>query len=49
LEQAIISNGCVCVSKKSEIDIKELEYVFFNSDSVALICDNYNVINFFFE
>lgn len=40
IEQAIISIGGICVAKSSEIDKKELEYVFKNSDSIALIIDN---------
>ncbi len=49
LEQAIITLGAVCVSKTSEINIKELDYVFNNSDSVALITDKKDIINHFIE
>ena len=45
IEQAIITLGAVCVSKTSEINIKELDYVFNNSDSVALITDKKEIIN----
>ena len=47
LEQAIITLGAVCVSKTSEINIKELDYVFNNSDSSALITDKKEIINHF--
>lgn len=49
LEQAVITLGAVCVSKTSEIDIKELDFVFTNSESVALITDNVDIINYFIE
>lgn len=49
LEQAIITLGAVCVSKTSEINIKELDYVFHNSESAALITDNYDIINHFIK
>ena len=49
LEQAIITLGSICVSKTSEIDIKELDYVFSNSDSVGLITDNADIISFFYQ
>ena len=42
IEQAVIVNGAVCVSKTSEIDINELIYVFENSESSALITDSYD-------
>ena len=46
LEQAIITIGAVVVSKSSDMNINELNYVFNNSDSVALVIDNYDVLNF---
>lgn len=46
LEQAIITAGGVCVAKNSEINEKELEYVFKNSDSVALITDNKDFLEY---
>ena len=49
LEQAIITLGAVCVSKTSDMNVSELEYVYNNSDSIALITDNINIINFFIE
>lgn len=49
LEQAVITLGAVCVSKTSEINIKELDFVFTNSESVALITDNVDIINYFIE
>ncbi len=49
IEQAIITLGAVCVSKTSEINIKELDYVFNNSDSVVLVTDNKDIINHFIE
>lgn len=47
LEQAVITLGAVCVSKTSEINITELDYVFNNSEAVALITDNFDIINYF--
>lgn len=47
LEQAVITLGAVCVSKTSEINIKELDYVFHNSESCVLITDNSEIINYF--
>ena len=47
IEQAVITLGAVCVSKTSEINITELDYVFNNSDSVALITDNPEIIEHF--
>ena len=47
IEQAIITLGAVCVSKTSEINIKELDYVFHNSESCVLITDNADIINHF--
>lgn len=49
LEQAIITLGGVCVSKTSEISIKELNFVFENSDCIALITDSSEVIDYFFD
>ena len=49
IEQAIITLGGVCVSKTSEISIKELNFVFENSDCVALITDSSEVIDYFFD
>lgn len=49
LEQAVITLGAVCVSKTSEINITELDYVFTNSDSVALITDNSEIISYFIK
>ena len=49
IEQAIITLGAVCVSKTSEINIKELDYVYNNSDSVVLITDKKDIINHFIE
>ncbi len=49
IEQAIITLGAVCVSKTSEIDIKELDYVYNNSDSIALITDKKEIISHFVE
>ena len=49
IEQSIITLGAVCVSKTSEISITELEYVFNNSNSVALITDNKDVMNHFVD
>ena len=49
IEQAVIVNGAVCVSKTSEIDINELIYVFENSESSALITDSYDLIKHFQE
>ncbi len=46
IEQAVITLGGVVVSKSSEINIDELEYVFNNSDSVALITDNSSVVSY---
>lgn len=47
LEQSVITLGAVCVSKTSEINITELDYVFSNSEAVALITDNSDIINYF--
>lgn len=47
LEQAVITIGGVVVSKSSEIILNELEYVFENSDSVALITDDRNILSHF--
>mgnify|MGYP005770067189 CR=1 FL=1 len=49
IEQAIITLGGVCVSKTSEINIKELDYVFEDSDCIALITDNSEIIDYFFD
>ena len=49
IEQAIITLGGVCVSKTSEINIKELNFVFENSDCIALITDSSEVIDYFFD
>ena len=49
IEQAIITLGAVCVSKNSEINIKELDFVFNNSDSIALITDKMEIINHFID
>ena len=49
IEQAIITLGGVCVSKTSEISIKELNFVFENSDCIALITDSSEVIDYFFD
>ncbi|MBQ2645677.1 AMP-binding protein, partial [bacterium] len=49
VEQAIITLGAVCVSKTSEISIQELDYVFNNSNSTALVTDNENIINYFIQ
>jgi len=49
LEQAVITLGAVCVSKSSEINVSELQYVFINSGSCALITDNYELIKNFSE
>lgn len=47
LEQAIITLGAVCVSKTSDLNISELDYVFRNSDSVGLITDNIDIVKHF--
>lgn len=47
VEQAVITLGAVCVSKTSEINIKELDYVFHNSESCVLITDNEEIIKHF--
>lgn len=47
VEQAVITLGAVCVSKTSEINIKELDYVFHNSESCVLITDNEEIIRHF--
>lgn len=47
IEQAIITNGAVCVAKSSEIVMSELDYVFHNSNSVALITDSEQVLEYF--
>ncbi|MGN0015050.1 MAG: AMP-binding protein [Candidatus Gastranaerophilaceae bacterium] len=48
IEQAGISLGSISVSKNSQnSSIKELEYIFYNSDSCALICDSMEIINYF--
>ena len=49
IEQAIITLGGVCVSKTSEINIKELDYVFEDSDCIALITDSSEIIDYFFD
>ena len=49
IEQSVITLGAVCVSKTSEINIKELDYVFNNSDSVVLITDKKDIISHFLE
>ena len=49
IEQAIINIGAICVSKTSDINIQELCYVFDNSDSIALITDNLEIIDYFIE
>lgn len=49
IEQSIITLGAVCVSKSSEINFWELDYVFNNSESVALITDNSDIINHFLQ
>lgn len=48
IEQAGISLGSISVSKNSQnSSIKELEYIFYNSESCALICDSFEIINYF--
>lgn len=48
IEQAGITLGSISVSKNSQnSSIKELEYIFYNSDSCALICDSFEIINYF--
>lgn len=47
VEQAVITLGAVCVSKTSEINIKELDYVFHNSESCVLTTDNEEIIRHF--
>lgn len=49
IEQAIISAGGVCVSKTSQTNIQELEYVFYNSDSKGLVVDDKKIIDYFIE
>ncbi len=49
IEQAIISAGGVCVSKTSQISIEELDYIFTNSDSKALIVDSVDIIDYFIK
>lgn len=49
IEQAIITNGAVCVSKTSDISFKELNFVFENSDCIALITDNSDIIDYLYE
>lgn len=47
LEQAAICLGAISVAKNSQININELNYVFNNSDSTALITDKAEIIDFF--
>lgn len=49
LEQAAITLGAVSVAKNSMNSIEELDYVFHNSDSVALISDKLEIINYFLD
>lgn len=47
IEQGAICIGAISVAKNSKIGIKELDYVFKNSDSTSLITDNPEIINYF--
>ncbi len=47
IEQAGISLGAISVAKNSQNGISELEYIFNNSESTALVCDNVDIINHF--
>jgi long-chain acyl-CoA synthetase len=49
IEQAIICLGAVSVAKNSQNNIQELDYVFNNSETVALISDKTEIIDFFSE
>ena len=46
IEQGAICIGAISVAKNSKIGIKELDYVFKNSDSTSLITDNLFIFEF---
>ena len=49
IEQALIANKAVCVSKTSQTTISELDFVYHNSDSCALITDSLEIIDYFIK
>lgn len=47
IEQALISAGAICVSKTSQVSFDELDYIYYNSDSKALITDSKEIVDCF--
>lgn len=49
IEEAGIALGGISVAKNSQNNIKELEYIFYNSESSVLISDNIDIIDHFIK
>lgn len=45
VDQGILKSGAVNAVRGSKAPISELEYIYIHSDSIALVCDNLDLIN----